>query len=133
MFAKVRIGSLGNDRQLAIPERAVGTDQDRKFIYVVNDKNIIEYREVELGDSFSGQRIILNGLTEGDLVVTDGIIRLRPDMPVSPQIQEERASASSVMRKVNSSDASMQEDLENLKNDSSGENGENAAHDNISE
>lgn len=87
MFASVQMGSPSTQERILVPERAIGTDQNRKFVYVVNDQDIIEYREVQIGQSTNGNRIINQGLNEGDKVVTEGIIRIRPDMPVAPEIQ----------------------------------------------
>jgi len=87
MFAKVKVGSPNNSKLITISEKAIGTDQDRKFVYTVNSENIVKYREVEIGESQNGRRIIKNGLEEGDKVITQGIIRLRPDMLVEPNIQ----------------------------------------------
>jgi len=87
MFARVKIGSAQMQNEILIPEKAISTDQDRKFVYVVNGESKVEYRAVKLGESLKGQRVIKSGLEEGDRVITEGIIRLRPGMPVSPQIK----------------------------------------------
>jgi multidrug efflux system membrane fusion protein len=88
MFATVRVGSPSEVSMIVVPERAIGTDQDRRFVYAVNDKNIVTYREVTLGEAVNGSRIILSGLQPGDKIVNEGIIKLRPDMPVAPQVGE---------------------------------------------
>lgn len=87
MFATVKMGTPTKQRQIIINEKAIGTDQNRKFVYVVNDKNIVEYREVKIGESIKGQRVISDGLSEGDLVITEGIIHIRPGMLVEPKPQ----------------------------------------------
>jgi len=86
MFATIEMGSAGEEKQILISERAIGVDQDRKFVYIVNDENKTAYREVSLGESVAGQRIVLSGLNEGDRVITEGLMRIRPDMPVVPTI-----------------------------------------------
>ncbi len=83
MFASVKMGTPYNNDNILISEAAIGTDQDKKFVYVVNAESIAEYREVRLGKSVKGQRVIHSGLAEGDVVITEGIIRIRPGMPVS--------------------------------------------------
>jgi multidrug efflux system membrane fusion protein len=85
MFASVKMGTPSKQAQIIISEKAIGTDQNRKFVYVVNDKNMVEYREVKIGESIKGQRVISSGLNEGDIVITEGVIRIRPGMPVDPQ------------------------------------------------
>jgi multidrug efflux system membrane fusion protein len=90
MFASVKMGTPSSADQIVIPEKAIGTDQSRKFVLIVNNDNIVEYREIKVGESMKGTRIITSGLNEGDMVITDGIIRIRPGMPVSPQIKDDK-------------------------------------------
>ena len=92
MFATIRMGSPSAEKKIAISDRAIGTDQDRKFVYVIGDDGKTAYREVALGDSVSGKRIVLSGLTEGETIVSDGIIRVRPGMDVAPQFEKDLAS-----------------------------------------
>ena len=88
MSVSVLMGGTGDEEKILITERAIGTDQDRKFVYVINDKNTAEYREVKLGESINGMRVVLSGLKEGETVITDGLVRIRPNMPVTPQLKE---------------------------------------------
>lgn len=92
MFATIRMGSPSTEKKIAISDRAIGTDQDRKFVFVIGDDGKTAYREVALGDSVSGKRIVLSGLTEGETIVSDGIIRVRPGMDVAPQFEKDLAS-----------------------------------------
>ena len=85
MFANVRLGSLETKPNILVPENAIGTDQDRKYVYVVGDGNKVIYREVKLGDSINGQRIITSGLKPGEKIITEGIMKIRPEMVVVPQ------------------------------------------------
>ena len=85
MSVSVMMGSPGDQERILVSERAIGTDQDRKFVYVVNSENKTAYREIKIGESVDGKRIVLSGLEQGDMVITEGIMRIRPDMPVSPQ------------------------------------------------
>lgn len=87
MFASIDMGSADISDKILISEKAIGTDQNRKFVYVVDDNNKIAYRTIKLGDSTDGQRIVLSGLNVGDRVVVEGVIRIQPDMKVDPQIQ----------------------------------------------
>ncbi len=89
MFAKVRLGSADRQQQILLNEKAIGTDQDRKFVYVVDGNNTVTYRQVEVGDRSGQSRVILSGLETGDKVITEGLIRIRPGMPVKPVMQEE--------------------------------------------
>ena len=71
-------------------ELALGTDQNRKFVYVVSDDNLAKYREVKIGESIDGQRLILSGLEAGDKVITKGIAHIRPDMFVTAEGPEQK-------------------------------------------
>lgn len=86
MFVSVRLGNPASGKSIMISEKAIGTDQDRKFVYVVGADKKIAYREIEPGTSVEGQRVVLSGLKPGDQVVTEGIMKLRPDMVVEPKI-----------------------------------------------
>lgn len=94
MFASVKMGTPSTQDQILITERAIGTDQDRKFVYVVNDKNTVEYRTVKIGKSITGNRVIKSGLSEGDQVITEGIIKIRPGMLVDPKSKQDISAAS---------------------------------------
>jgi multidrug efflux system membrane fusion protein len=86
MFVSVKMGSPGNEKKILIPERTIGTDQDRKFVYVVGGGNKVIYREVKLGPPVGEDRVILSGLKPGEKIITEGLMRLRPDMVVAPQV-----------------------------------------------
>ena len=88
MFAKVRLGSAQENNVIMVPERAISTNQDKKFVYVV-ENGAAAYREVKLGESLEGRRIIEDGLQPGDQVIVDGVIRIRPGVPVSPQVVQD--------------------------------------------
>ena len=64
---------------------AVGTDQDRKFVYLLDDANKVVYRQVALGASVGGKRVVTRGLADGDRVVLDGLMKVRPGMVAAPQ------------------------------------------------
>ena len=87
MFVNVRLGSTGDQNALMIPEKAVGTDQDRKFVYVLGAGNKLAYREVKLGSSINGDRVVMDGLKSGEKIVTDGLMKMRPDMVVAPKAE----------------------------------------------
>jgi len=86
MFARVKLGSASEENKILVSERAIGTNQNRKFVYVVNSENKTTYREVQLGDSIDGNRIVLSGLEVGDKVIIRGLMRIRPQMEVEPNV-----------------------------------------------
>ena len=77
-FARVRMGQPKKQTLVMVDERAVGTDQDKKFVMVVGDDNRAAYRAITLGGSVDGLRIVTSGLKSGDRVVVNGLQRVRP-------------------------------------------------------
>lgn len=86
-FVRIRIGQSKTEDKLAISERAVGTDQDKKFVFVVGEDNIVAYRQIELGPLVDGQRIVEKGLSAGERIVVSGLQRIQPGATVAPQEQ----------------------------------------------
>ena len=83
-FARIRMGQAQPVRALLVNERAVGTDQNKKFVLVVGDGNKAEYREVALGASVNGLRVVEDGLKPGERIVVNGLQRVRPGAVVQP-------------------------------------------------
>ena len=65
-----------------ISEQAVVSDQDRKFVYVLDDKDVVDARPVVIGGLRDGLRVIEKGLKKGDRVILTGLQRLRPGTKV---------------------------------------------------
>jgi membrane fusion protein, multidrug efflux system len=84
-FAQIRLGRATTTPALLINERAVGTDQSKKFVLVVGDDNKAAYREVSLGASVDGLRIVTSGLKANERIVVNGLQRVRPGSLVAPQ------------------------------------------------
>ena len=85
-FAKARMSADANGvSSTLVAEKAIGTDQNRKFVYVVPAGNVPEYRPVQLGAATGDLRVVTSGLKAGELVVVDGLQRVRPGAPVAPQ------------------------------------------------
>ncbi|MDM0067912.1 efflux RND transporter periplasmic adaptor subunit [Variovorax sp. J31P207] len=84
-FARIRMGQARNDTALLVNERAVGTDQNKKFVLVVGADNKAEYREVALGAPVDGLRVVTKGLKAGERVVVNGLQHVRPGALVAPQ------------------------------------------------
>jgi multidrug efflux system membrane fusion protein len=84
-FARILMGQPKAEPALLISERAVGTDQNKKFVMVVNQDNKAEYREVGLGVSVDGMRVVTGGLHAGERIVVKGLQRVRPGAAVAPQ------------------------------------------------
>lgn len=85
LYAHVRLQSGQPRPRLLIDDRAVGTDLGNQFVYVVDAQHKVEYRKVDTGPLFHGLRVIDNGLNAGDVVVINGLQRVRPGAEVTPQ------------------------------------------------
>lgn len=84
-FAKLRMGRPAAQQAVLVSERAVGTDQHKRFVLVVGADRKLAYREVELGSAVDGLRIVHKGLQAGEQVVVNGLQRVRPGVEVQPQ------------------------------------------------
>jgi RND family efflux transporter MFP subunit len=85
MRARVRVPVSDPHKAVLVTERAVGTDQSLKFVYVVNDQNVAERRDVKLGRLSDGLQVIREGLKPGEWVVVNGIQRVRDGAKVEPK------------------------------------------------
>ncbi|CAM2069075.1 Efflux RND transporter periplasmic adaptor subunit [Sulfidibacter corallicola] len=84
MYAGVRVGEATEEEVLLVDDRAVGTNQDQKFVMVVDPNGLVTYREVRLGRFIDGRRLVLDGLKSGDRVMVNSLQRVRPGMTVEP-------------------------------------------------
>lgn len=84
-FARLRMGQAQSGPALLVNERAVGTDQSKKFVMVVGADNKAMYREVTLGANVNGLRIVTSGLKPDERIVVNGLQRVRPGALVAPQ------------------------------------------------
>jgi membrane fusion protein, multidrug efflux system len=82
VFASVRLGTASEEPTLLVPSRAVGVSQDKRFVYVVNNDNRVEYREVSLGRAIDARRVVTAGVSAGERVIVNGIQRVGNDMQV---------------------------------------------------
>jgi RND family efflux transporter MFP subunit len=85
LFARLRLIGSGRYPAMLIDDRAIGTDQDRKYVYVVGADNKVEYRVVTLGPKSGDLRVVKSGLQPGDRVIVNGTQRVRPGMAVQPE------------------------------------------------
>ena len=93
LFARVQIG--GGSAQpgaCLISDRAVGTDQNRKFVFVVGADGKAEYRAVTLGPVVDGLRVVRDGLKPGEKIVVNGLQRVHPGAPITAQVVPMEAS-----------------------------------------
>ncbi len=84
-FVRVRMAQPRQAPVLAVSERAIGTDQDKKFVMVVGTDNKVAYRNVTLGRMTGQLRIITSGLTANERIVVSGLQRVKPGDEVAPE------------------------------------------------
>lgn len=87
-FARLRMGQPKKQTLVLVDERAVGTDQDKKFVMVVGPDNRAAYRAITLGGAVDGLRIVTSGLQSGDRVVVNGLQRVRPGALLKSEVAE---------------------------------------------
>ncbi len=87
MFARVKLGTATAERTLMLTDKAILTDQDRKFVYVVGHDGKVAYRQVTVGAAVAGRRVVTSGLAAGDRVIVSNLMMLRPNMPVAPRVR----------------------------------------------
>jgi RND family efflux transporter MFP subunit len=83
--ARVRVPVSDPHKAVMITERAVGTDQGIRFVYIVNDQNVVERRDVKLDRVRDGLQIVAEGLKPEDWVIVNGIQRVRDGAKVDPK------------------------------------------------
>jgi membrane fusion protein, multidrug efflux system len=70
-----------------IPDEAVGTNQDKRIVYVVASDNTVSAREVRIGGTIDGYRIVRKGLDGSETIVISGLTRVRPGAKVNPEVK----------------------------------------------
>jgi RND family efflux transporter MFP subunit len=85
MFARVRLAGSAKYSALLLPDEAVGTDQTRKFVYIVGEDGTVARKPVVLGPLIDGLRVVRAGLAAHDWVIIKGVQRARPGLKVAPR------------------------------------------------
>ncbi|RWB35487.1 efflux RND transporter periplasmic adaptor subunit [Mesorhizobium sp.] len=86
MFGRINVpGSLPHPGIL-LPDEAIGADQNRRIIFVVDDAGLVSAKPVRTGPRIDGYRVIREGMTGDETVVVNGIVRVRPGVTVKPQM-----------------------------------------------
>jgi len=87
-FVRLRLPGSARYKALLIQDRAVGTDLDKRYVYVIGKDGKVEYRVIQLGPIIDDLRVVRSGLSAGDLVVVNGLQRVRP----GAQVQTEKVA-----------------------------------------
>lgn len=87
LFARVRLAGSGTAQALLVDDKAVLTDQDRKYVYVLGAGDTAQRRDITLGPVVNGLRVVDTGLKRGDKVLVNGLQKVfMPGMPVAPKV-----------------------------------------------
>ncbi|ORE97503.1 RND efflux membrane fusion protein [Aurantimonas sp. 22II-16-19i] len=87
LFGRINVpGSLPHQGVL-LPDEAIGADQDQRIVYVVDDAGKVSAKPVRTGPKLDGYRVIRSGLTGTETVVVNGLMRVRPDITVTPRLE----------------------------------------------
>jgi RND family efflux transporter MFP subunit len=87
MFGRIQVPASSPYEALLVPDVAIGTEQTRKFVMVVDGENVARQKYVTLGQATDGLRVIKDGLARDDRVIIDGLMRARNGTKVTPQEQ----------------------------------------------
>lgn len=86
LFARVQLEGAAQHEAMLIDDKAVLTDQDRKYVYVLGEGNTAQRRDIVPGPIVDGLRVVSSGLERGDRIIVNGVQKVfMPGMPVSPQ------------------------------------------------
>lgn len=86
LFARVQLLGSKEYDAILIEDRAVGTDQNQSYVFVLGPGNKLEYRPIQLGRATGGLRIVRKGLKPDEVIVVNGLQRVRPGVQVSPKM-----------------------------------------------
>jgi multidrug efflux system membrane fusion protein len=86
MFVRIRVPIGQPHAAVLVAERAIGSDQDQKFLYVLNDKNQVAYREVQTGALRNGLRVVETGLAPTERFIINGLQRVKSGDMVEAKI-----------------------------------------------
>ncbi|HTT38895.1 MAG TPA: efflux RND transporter periplasmic adaptor subunit [Burkholderiales bacterium] len=102
LFARLKLIGSSTYDAILVDARAIGTDQSKKFVLVVGADNKATYREVKLGPIADNLRVVKQGLNPGERIVVNGIQRVRPGQPVTPQIVSMEGDGKATVTAANS-------------------------------
>jgi len=93
LFARIKLVGSGKYQAKLVLDRAIGTDQDKKFVLVLKPDSTVDYRPVQLGRLVDGLRVITSGVKPGERIVINGMQRARPGTKVMPKLAEMAADS----------------------------------------
>jgi len=99
LFVRIKLVSPSTFHAALVDDRAIGTDLGHKFVFVVDEHNVVAYRPVVTGKSVEGLRVVTQGLDSGDVVIVNGLQHVRPGVNVNPtQVAMDRDAPGALAR-----------------------------------
>jgi membrane fusion protein, multidrug efflux system len=86
LFGRIRIPGLAPKSAILIPDEAIGSDQDRRIVYVVTEENSAKATTITMGPRIDGYRVVRTGLTGDETIIVNGLLRVRPGAKVTPKM-----------------------------------------------
>lgn len=89
VFVKVLIPAQTKKNAVMVPEASIGSDQSGRYLYVVNDSNVVRYQSIQIGVLESdNMREVISGITPNERYVDKALLRVRDGMRIDPQMQK---------------------------------------------
>jgi RND family efflux transporter MFP subunit len=88
LFGRINVPGSLPYRGILIPDEAIAADQERRIVYVVDDKGVATARLIRPGPRIDGYRVVREGLDGSETIVINGLMRVRPGITVAPQLVE---------------------------------------------
>lgn len=85
MFGRINVSGSAAHEGILLPDDAIGSDQNRRIVFVVDDKGLVSAKPVRTGPRIDGYRVIREGLTGDETIVINGLVRVRPGVTVKPE------------------------------------------------
>jgi len=99
LFVRLKLVSPKSFRAALVDDRAIGTDLGRKFVFVVDEQHVVQYRPIETGRVVEGLRVVKSGLSSGDVVIVNGLQHVRPGVTVdATQVAMDRETPGALER-----------------------------------
>ena len=86
MFGRIDVRGSAQHEGILIPDEAIGADQNRRIVFVIDDKGLVSTKQVTMGPRIDGYRVIREGLTGDETVVINGLMRVRQGVTVKPDM-----------------------------------------------
>ncbi len=98
LFARVKVGGETPHPAVMVDDAAIGTDQAKQYVLVVDGENRVHYRTITPGAMHDGLRVVTAGLQPGERIVVNGVQRVRPSDSVRPHVVDMRGDVANAAR-----------------------------------